>query len=59
MPVHHGAADLYFQTIGSTLTAQLPHVAPDHVLVIPKGETTSPTLLNLVVGWPQLLEEKR
>jgi Tol biopolymer transport system component len=28
------------------------------ILVIPKGETTSPTLLNLVVGWPQLLEEK-
>ncbi len=30
----------------------------ERILVIPKGETTSPTLLNLVVGWPHLLEEK-
>ena len=31
----------------------------ERILVIPKGETTSPTLLNLVVGWPRLLEEER
>ena len=31
----------------------------ERILVIPKGETTAPTLLNLVVGWPQILEEKR
>lgn len=27
MPVHYGCAALYFQTIGSTLTTQLPHAA--------------------------------
>lgn len=27
MPVHYGAADLFFQTISSTLTTQLPHAA--------------------------------
>jgi len=31
----------------------------ERILVIPKGETTAPTLLNLLVGWPQILEEKR
>jgi TPP-dependent pyruvate/acetoin dehydrogenase alpha subunit len=27
MPVHYGSRDLYFQTIASTLTTQLPHAA--------------------------------
>ena len=31
----------------------------ERILVIPKGETTSLTLLNLVVGWPRILEENR
>ncbi|MCG6948328.1 MAG: serine/threonine-protein kinase [Acidobacteria bacterium] len=30
----------------------------DRILVVPKGETSGPTLLNLIVGWPQILEEK-
>lgn len=27
MPVHYGSRDLFFQTIASTLTTQLPHAA--------------------------------
>jgi hypothetical protein len=34
-----------------------PSADGERILVIPKGEASSNTLLNLMVGWPQVLEK--
>jgi serine/threonine protein kinase len=59
--VRLGEATELFDLAPAEPTGQSFALAPDgeRILVIPKDDGSSTTLLNLVVGWPQLLKGKR